>query len=67
MLIAAAACEMHPLAVVKGIELGSTARRLEAATADAAARGVLDVPAIRVGARVFHGDRELESAARVLA
>lgn len=67
VLIAAAACEMHPLAVVKGIELGSTARRLEAATADAARRGVLDVPAVRVGARVFHGDRELESAARVIA
>ena len=31
------------------------------------AAGVLDVPAVRVGDRVFHGDRELEAAAAVLA
>jgi hypothetical protein len=34
------------------------------ATAEAAAAGVLDVPAVRVGERVFHGDAELELAAR---
>src|SRR5918998_4731864 len=32
VLIAAAACEMHPLAVVKGAELRGTRERLEAAT-----------------------------------
>ncbi len=64
VLIAAAACEMHPAAVVKGAQLGSIAKRLDEATAAAAAAGVLDVPAIVMpSGRVFHGDRELEAAA----
>jgi 2-hydroxychromene-2-carboxylate isomerase len=63
VLIAAAACEMHPAAVIKGAGLGSIAARLDDATAAAAAAGVLDVPAIRVGDRVFHGDAELADAA----
>jgi 2-hydroxychromene-2-carboxylate isomerase len=67
VLIAGAACEMHPAALIKGIELGSTARRLHAATEAAAAAGVMDVPAVRVGGRVFHGDRELEAAAAARA
>ena len=67
VLIAAAACEMHPAALIKGAELGSIARRLEEATTGAAAAGVLDVPAILIGGRVFHGDRELEKAAAVRA
>jgi 2-hydroxychromene-2-carboxylate isomerase len=67
VLLAGAACELHPAALLKGIELGATAQRLEAATADAAAAGVLDVPAVRVGGRVFHGDRELKAAAAALA
>ncbi|MGZ8634887.1 MAG: hypothetical protein ACXWZZ_13680, partial [Solirubrobacteraceae bacterium] len=60
-------CEMHPVAVAKGAALGSIRRRLDDATAAAAAAGVLDVPALRVGERVFHGDRELEAAARLMA
>jgi hypothetical protein len=28
--------------------------------------GVLEVPAVRIGDRVFHGDRELEAAAAAL-
>jgi 2-hydroxychromene-2-carboxylate isomerase len=67
VLIAAAACEMHPAALIKGAELGSIANRLSAATAEAAAAGVLDVPAIVIDGRVFHGDRELEKAAAVRA
>jgi len=67
VLIAAAACEMHPTALIKGAELGSIAKRLEEATAEAAAAGVLDVPAIAIDGRVFHGDRELERAAAVRA
>jgi 2-hydroxychromene-2-carboxylate isomerase len=63
VLIAAAACEMHPSAVLKGAELRSVGEQLSAATADAFARGVTDVPAIRVGERVFHGERSLEEAA----
>jgi len=67
VLMAAAACEMHPAAVVKGAELGSVARRLDDATAGAAAAGVLDVPAIRVDGRVFHGDEEVGAAAGAIA
>jgi 2-hydroxychromene-2-carboxylate isomerase len=64
VLIAAAACEMHPAAVVKGAGLASIAARLDEATRAAAAAGVLDVPAIvTASGRVFHGDRELEAAA----
>jgi hypothetical protein len=46
VLIAAAACEMHPAAVVKGAELRGTRERLEAATADARAVGLREVPAV---------------------
>jgi 2-hydroxychromene-2-carboxylate isomerase len=63
VLIAAAAAEMHPAAVTKGAGLKGTRARLEDATAAARAAGVLDVPALRVRDRVFHGDRELELAA----
>jgi 2-hydroxychromene-2-carboxylate isomerase len=46
VLIAAAACEMHPAAVIKGAELRGTRERLEAATAEAVAAGVRYVPAV---------------------
>jgi 2-hydroxychromene-2-carboxylate isomerase len=62
VLIAAAACEMHPSAVLKGTELRSVGEQLSAATAAAVTVGVRDVPAVRVGARVFHGERSLEQA-----
>jgi 2-hydroxychromene-2-carboxylate isomerase len=58
---------MHPVAVLKGAELRGTRNRLDAATAAARAAGVRDVPAVVVGERVFHGDRELEAAAAALA
>ena len=51
VLIAAAACEMHPAAVVKGAELRGTRERLEAATAEALAAGVREVPAVVTGGR----------------
>jgi 2-hydroxychromene-2-carboxylate isomerase len=66
VLVAAAAAEMHPAAVTKSAQLRGTRARLEAATAAARAAGVLDVPAVRVGGRVFHGDAELDAAARAL-
>jgi 2-hydroxychromene-2-carboxylate isomerase len=67
VLIAAAAAEMHPAAVLKAAELRSTRERLDAATRAARAAGVSDVPAVGAGGRIFHGDRELEAAARALA
>jgi 2-hydroxychromene-2-carboxylate isomerase len=46
VLLAAAACEMHPTAVIKGAELRGTRERLTAATDEARAAGVRDVPAV---------------------
>jgi 2-hydroxychromene-2-carboxylate isomerase len=46
VLLAAAACEMHPLAVIKGAELRGTRERLEAANAEARAAGVRETPAV---------------------
>jgi 2-hydroxychromene-2-carboxylate isomerase len=65
VVIAAAACEMHPAAVLKA-ETRGVADALAHATADAAAAGVRGVPAVRVGDRVFHGDAKLEAAASAL-
>jgi 2-hydroxychromene-2-carboxylate isomerase len=72
VLIAAAACEMHPRAVTKGAGLASVARALDDATALAARRGVRDVPAVWLPGdghdtgRVFHGDDALDDAVRAL-
>jgi 2-hydroxychromene-2-carboxylate isomerase len=66
VLIAAAACELHPNAVLKGIELHSTKDRLRAATQEAFERGVRGVPSVVVGNEVFWGDDRLEEAAATL-
>jgi 2-hydroxychromene-2-carboxylate isomerase len=63
VLIAAAACEMHPTAVLKGAALDSVANQLREATAEAAALGVRDVPTVRIGTSLFEGERALEQAA----
>jgi 2-hydroxychromene-2-carboxylate isomerase len=59
VLIAAAACEMHPTAVIKGAELASTKRALAEASARAEADGVTAVPAIWVGGQVLSGERAI--------
>ncbi|MFI5009778.1 MAG: DsbA family protein [Solirubrobacterales bacterium] len=67
VLIAAAACEMHPAAVLKGAQLLSVREQLSAATTAATRAGVSDVPAVRVGEEVFVGERALEPAAARMA
>lgn len=67
VLIAAAACELHPNAVLKGIEMQSTKDRLREVTREAYERGVRGVPTIAVGDDLFWGDDRLEDAAAVLA
>src|SRR4051795_815159 len=57
VVIAAAACEMHPAAVLKAAELRSIREQLQAATAAAARAGVREVPAVTVGEEVFAGER----------
>jgi 2-hydroxychromene-2-carboxylate isomerase len=67
VLIAAAACEMHPAAVLKGARLRSIATHLDEATALAARRGVRVVPAVWLpGGEVLLGDDALDDAARAL-
>jgi len=62
VVIAAAACEMHPAAVLKGADLRSVKEQLSSATALAARAGVSDVPAVRIGQTVFVGERAVEDA-----
>jgi len=67
VLIAAAACELHPNAVTKSIESRSVKDRLRAATDEAVARGVVGVPTVAVGDDLFWGDDLLEDAAAAAA
>jgi 2-hydroxychromene-2-carboxylate isomerase len=63
VVIAAAACEIHPAALLKGIEMRSVKLALEQATARARTAGVRSLPAIAAGELIFEGDRGLEQAA----
>jgi 2-hydroxychromene-2-carboxylate isomerase len=63
VLIAAAACEMHPSAVLRGAELRSVASQLAAATSDAVRSSIKEIPAIVVDGVVFEGERAVEQAA----
>lgn len=67
VLIAGAACEMHPTALLKGIALRSIAERLELASARARQAGVSTLPAIQAAGRVFQGETAVEQAACELA
>jgi 2-hydroxychromene-2-carboxylate isomerase len=67
VLIAAAACELHPNAVLKAIETQSVKDKLREATKEAYDRGVRGVPTIAVGDELFYGDDRLEEAASALA
>jgi 2-hydroxychromene-2-carboxylate isomerase len=62
VLIAAAACELHPNAVLKGIETRSVKDKLRAATDEAISRGVVGIPTVAVGDQLFWGDDRLEEA-----
>jgi 2-hydroxychromene-2-carboxylate isomerase len=66
VLIAAAACEMHPTAVLQAASLRSVAEQLRQTTEAAAAMGVRDVPAVAAAGRVFHGERALGEAAAAM-
>jgi 2-hydroxychromene-2-carboxylate isomerase len=67
VLIAAAACEMHPTAVLKGVSTRSITAALNVAGARALAAGVRSLPAIQVGDEVFAGEQSLELAIGGLA
>jgi 2-hydroxychromene-2-carboxylate isomerase len=67
VLIAAAASELHPRAVMKGIESKTVKDSLRAATEQALELGVVGVPTVAVGGQLFWGDDKLEEAAAALA
>ena len=62
VLIAAAACELHPHAVLKGIQRKSVKDKLRSATEEALALGVEGIPTVAVGDELFWGDDRLEEA-----
>ena len=61
VLIAGAACELHPRALLKAVQTAGVKSALREATEEAAARGVEGVPALVVGEEVFWGDDRLEA------
>jgi 2-hydroxychromene-2-carboxylate isomerase len=67
ILLAAAACELHPDAVLKAIERETIKQKLIDATNEAIQRGVTGVPTVAVGDQLFWGDDRLEDAAKAMA
>jgi 2-hydroxychromene-2-carboxylate isomerase len=62
VLLAAAACELHPNAVLKAIDTASVKGSLREATETAGDLGVKGVPSLVVDDEVFWGDDRLEDA-----
>jgi len=62
VLIAAAACELHPNALLKAVETEHVKGALREATESAAELGVFGVPSLVVKGRVFWGDDKVEEA-----
>ena len=60
--IAAAACELHPNAIVRGAAMASVKRTLRESTDAAGDLGVRGVPSVTVAGEVFWGDDRLEEA-----
>ena len=66
VLIAAAACELHPRAVLKGIESRAVRERLERTTGNARRLGLTDAPAVAVAGRLYTGADAVDLAAKAL-
>jgi 2-hydroxychromene-2-carboxylate isomerase len=66
VLIAAAACEMHPTALLKGMSLRSVTSGLASANQRARASGVDALPAIAVADQLFSGPGCLDAATEML-
>lgn len=62
VMIAGAACELHPRALMKAIETDVVKSALREATDRAGDLGVEGVPAVVIGDEVFWGDDRLEDA-----
>ena len=67
VVLAAAAAEIHPRALLAAVGRDSVKRALRDATERAGDRGVRGVPSVTVGAEVFWGDDRLDEAAAAAA
>ena len=67
VMIAGAACELHPRALESAIKTSIVKDALREATDAAGDAGVFGVPAVRVGDEVFWGDDRLEEAVEAAA
>jgi 2-hydroxychromene-2-carboxylate isomerase len=67
VMIAAAACELHPRALESAVKTSIVKDALREATDAAAEGGVFGVPSVRVGEEVFWGDDRLEEAVEAAA
>jgi 2-hydroxychromene-2-carboxylate isomerase len=67
VMIAGAACELHPRALLKAVDTGGVKAALRAATEGAATAGVVGVPTVLVGEQAFWGDDRLEEAVAAAA
>ena len=67
VLLAAAAAEMHPRALLAAVERDAIKTRLREATDAAGDLGVRGVPSVVVGREVFWGDDRLDEAAAAAA
>ncbi|MDE3069456.1 MAG: DsbA family protein, partial [Acidobacteriota bacterium] len=66
VLLAAAACEIHPTAVLRAIERRGVAEALAQSGRQARLAGIERLPAITAGGHLFAGERAVEDAARLL-
>lgn len=63
VMLAGAACELHPNALGKALETKAVKQGLQRATQDAIDLGVGGIPTLAVGEELFWGDDRLEDAA----
>lgn len=61
MILAAAACEIHPRALLKAMERDSVARALATATSQAVADGVTSLPTTTIDGELISGDDGLST------
>ena len=64
VLIAGAACELHPNAIKAALQRDSVKQKLTDNTNEAIELGIHGVPTVAVNGELFWGDDQLESAAR---
>ena len=67
VVLAAAAAEIHPRALISAVARDSVKRSLRDATEEAGEIGVRGVPSVVVGGEVFWGDDRLDEAAELAA